>query len=102
MKNIRENCMAFFQNDEIKREIFNFVRPVVNIVYNEIYIYVWFICIYIVLLLVITLANLFILLKISGQKWFWSKEVINTIFEKENSIHDKKYGSFPMFPEYFV
>jgi len=64
MKNIRENCVAFFQNEEIKREIFNFVRPVVNIVYNEIYIYVWFICIYIVLLLVITLANLFLLLKL--------------------------------------
>ena len=64
MKNIKEYCVSFLQNEDIKREISNFTLPIVKIVYNEIYIYVWFICIYSVLLLIITLGNLFILLKI--------------------------------------
>ena len=63
MQNIKECCVSFLQNEDIKREIGHFVKPIVNTVYNEIYIYVWFICIYSVLLLVITLGNLFILLK---------------------------------------
>jgi hypothetical protein len=64
MKNIRENCFAFLNNDEFKREIRYFIHPIVNILYNEIYIYIWFICIYSVLLLVLTLGNLFLLLQI--------------------------------------
>ncbi len=64
MKNIRDYCVSFLQNEDIKREVNNFVLPIVKTVYNEIYIYIWFICIYCVLLLVITLGNLFILLKI--------------------------------------
>jgi hypothetical protein len=63
MQNIKEYFITFLRNEDIKREINQFVKPIVNTVYNEIYIYVWFICIYSVLLLVITLGNLFILLK---------------------------------------
>ena len=64
MKNIKESLISFIKNEDFKREVGHFVYPIVNIVYNEIYIYIWFICIYSVLLLVITLGNLFILLKI--------------------------------------
>jgi hypothetical protein len=64
MKNIKEYCVSFLQNEDVKREIGHFILPIVKMVYNEIYIYIWFICIYSVLLLVITLGNLFILLKI--------------------------------------
>jgi len=64
MKNIKQECMNMLQSDSIRQEISNFVRPIVKIVYNEIYIYVWFICIYSVLLLIITLANLFVLMKL--------------------------------------
>jgi hypothetical protein len=37
------------------------VKPIVNVVYNEIYIYVWFICIYNVFLIFIILTNLYYL-----------------------------------------
>ena len=53
MKNIRDTCIEFFKNEDIKRDI----------VYNEIYIYIWFICIYIIFITFIILANLFILLQ---------------------------------------
>jgi len=73
MKNIKEECINMLQTDSIRQEISNFVRPIVKIVYNEIYIYVWFICIYCVLLLVITLANLFVLMKIVySPAHFWA------------------------------
>lgn len=77
MKNIRDNCMAFFQNESIKREIFDFVRPIVKIVYNEIYLYVWFICIYSIFLILITLANMFLLLKILHKTNYFRSELPN-------------------------
>jgi hypothetical protein len=42
------------------------VKPIVNVVYNEIYIYVWFICIYNVFLIFIILTNLYYLYKLSN------------------------------------
>ena len=77
MKNLRDNCMAFFQNESIKREIFDFVRPIVKIVYNEIYLYVWFICIYSIFLILITLANMFLLFKILHKTNYFRSELPN-------------------------
>jgi hypothetical protein len=73
MNNIKDEMFEYLKKDHIRQEISNFVRPIVNIVYNEIYIYVWFICIYSVLLLVITLANLFVLMKIVYQPVIFSR-----------------------------
>lgn len=66
MKNIKDTCIDFFKNEDIKRDFREMFTPVVNIVYNELYIYIWFICIYIVFLTFIILANLFLLLKKTG------------------------------------
>ena len=66
MKNIRDTCLEFFKNEDIKRDFREMIKPIADIIYNEIYIYIWFICIYIVFLTFIILANLFLLLKKSG------------------------------------
>lgn len=63
MKNIRDTCIEFFKNEDIKRDFREMFKPMVDIVYNEIYIYIWFICIYIIFITFIILANLFILLQ---------------------------------------
>ena len=54
------------QNEEFKQEVAEFLKPVTIMVYNEIYIYVWFICLYSVLLMFISLGNMFILLKLGS------------------------------------
>jgi hypothetical protein len=77
MKNIKEECMNMLKSDGLRKEVSNFVRPIAKVVYNEIYIYVWFICIYSVLLLVITLANLFVLMKIAYAPILFRKIAIN-------------------------
>jgi len=55
---------TFFRKEDVKKLAKDIIKPVVNIIYDEIYPYVWFICIYNVFLIFITLANLFILLRI--------------------------------------
>ena len=64
MKNVRETCIQFFQNEDIKRDFKEILRPVVGIVYNEVYPYLWMICIYNVFLIFIIMANLFLLLRL--------------------------------------
>jgi len=64
MKNIKDTCIEFLKNEDIKRDFKEIIKPVVSIIYNEMYIYVWFICIYNVFLIFIILANLFLLLRL--------------------------------------
>lgn len=59
----KNTCFEFLKNEDIRREFNEVIRSIVNIVYNELYIYVWFICIYNVFLIFIILANLFLLLR---------------------------------------
>ena len=58
MKNIRETCIEFLQNEDIKKDVKAIIRPIVGIIYNEVYPYLWFLCIYNVFLIFIVLANL--------------------------------------------
>jgi len=64
MKNIKQTFIEFFNNEDMRRDITEMIKPIRESVYNEIYIYIWFICIYNVFLLFIIIANLILLLKI--------------------------------------
>jgi len=55
---------SFFRKEDIKKLSKEIIKPVVNIIYDEIYPYIWFICIYNVFLIFITLANLFLLVRL--------------------------------------
>ena len=72
MKNIRDTCIEFFQNEDIRKDVKEIIKPLGTMVYNEIYLYVWFICIYNVFLLFIILANLFLLIKLFQNKNIFS------------------------------
>ena len=61
---MKDFLCEFFQKEDIKRCMKDVVKPIVNIVYNEIYPYLWFICLYHVLLIFITLVNLILLTRI--------------------------------------
>jgi hypothetical protein len=62
MKSFRDTCIDFFQNEDIKNDLTRLLKSSVNVIYNEIYIYIWFICFYNVFLIFIILANLYLLL----------------------------------------
>ena len=68
MKNIRDTCIGFFKNEEICRDIREMLKPVVTIVYNELYLYIWAICLFNVFLIFIILVNLFLLIKMVNTK----------------------------------
>jgi len=62
MKNLRDTCIEFFKNEDLQKQVKEVIKPVGNMMYNEIYPYLWFICIYNVFLLFIILANLFLMI----------------------------------------
>jgi len=68
MKNIRDTCIEFFQNEDIRKDVKEIIKPLGTMVYNEIYLYIWFICVYNVFLLFFILANLFLLIKLIQHK----------------------------------
>jgi hypothetical protein len=68
MKNIADSFVDFFKNEDIKKNIKEILKPLVNILYNEIYIYIWFICIYNIFLILAILANLYLLIRLVQMK----------------------------------
>lgn len=64
MKNIKDTVIEFLKNENIKKELSEVIKPLGTLVYNEIYIYLWSICIFNVFLIFIILANLILLLKL--------------------------------------
>ena len=61
---MKDSMCDFFQKEDIKRCMKDVVKPIVHIVYNEIYPYLWFICLYHVFLIFVTLINLILLTRI--------------------------------------
>ena len=69
MKPFFDACIDFFKTEETRRSLKEcFVQPMVHIIYDEFYIYLWFICVYHVFLIFIILANLFLLLRLLSWK----------------------------------
>lgn len=64
----KSSYMDFFQKEDIKQYIKGIINPIVNIIYYEIYPYIWFICIYNVFLIFLTLANMILLIRIYKRK----------------------------------
>lgn len=64
MENI---VLDFFQNQEFDSYVKECIKPIVNMIYNEIYTYIWFVCFFNVFLIFIALANLIILLKLNNK-----------------------------------
>ena len=46
MKNIRDTCIEFFQNEDIRKDVKEMLKPFVQIIYNELYLYIWIIAVY--------------------------------------------------------
>lgn len=64
MKNFREAYTRFLQDEDIRKDIREMMRPLIQIMYNEAYLYLWLLCFYNLFLFVIVLAILIILIRI--------------------------------------
>lgn len=62
--NFTDVCLDFFRKEDVQRYAKDIVRPVVNVIYNQIYPYVWTICLYCVFLFFLTLVNLILLARV--------------------------------------
>jgi hypothetical protein len=51
------------KNDDVQKQIRQITGSVGAMVYNEIYIYIWFICIYNIFLLFIVVINLYLFIR---------------------------------------
>ena len=58
------NILKFMESSEFKKQAKDIVYPIGKMIYNEIYIYIWFICLYNVFLIFLVLANLFLLIRL--------------------------------------
>lgn len=64
-----DSCLSYLKTDESRRYLKeNIIHPVGQVIYNEWYIYLWLICIYLVFLIFIVLANLILLLSFLSKK----------------------------------
>ena len=62
-----DNITELFNNYEVHKYIKEIIHPIGQTVYNELYIYIWFICIYNVFLFIVVVMNLFLLLKLTSR-----------------------------------
>jgi len=64
MRSIKDSIIHFMQSEDIKRDLYSIIQPIYTNIYNEMYPYLWFICIYMVILTFIILANLILLVQV--------------------------------------
>jgi hypothetical protein len=68
MNIIRDTCIDFFKNEDIKKDMKEMMTPIFNLIYNEIYIYIWIIAIYNIFFLFILLGMFFLLVRLLQNK----------------------------------
>ena len=64
MASIKDSIIQYIQHEDTKKEFFSMIEPVYKNIYNEIYPYIWFVSIYMVILTFIILVNLVLLIRV--------------------------------------
>lgn len=64
---MRNVLVDFFKNEDIKRDVKDVIKPVVSFIYDEIYVYVWLICLYNVFFILVVLAILYLLIQLPNK-----------------------------------
>ena len=80
MKSLRESMVDFIHSEDLKKNIYSVIQPIYHNLYNELYPYLWFICIYMVILTFIILANLVLLVRVLNH--LGSFYISSTLHEK--------------------
>jgi hypothetical protein len=83
MKSFKETIHGYLQNEEVKTEMKNMLKPFGVIIYNEIYFYILLICVYCVLVFLFGLASIITMLNLSRQY-----KRIETLLEKNHLFNN--------------
>jgi len=67
MKLIKEKLLEFFKNEDMKQFAQTITKPITNYIYDEVYIYIWFFCIYHIFQIITIMFIIYLLLKIMNQ-----------------------------------
>jgi hypothetical protein len=72
----------WLKNEDIQRNFRKASGAVAAAVYNEVYIYIWFICVYNIFLLAVVVINLYFLIKIwsASSRGFISEKIVTNSF----------------------
>lgn len=65
----------WLKNEDIQRNFRKAGKAVGSAIYNDIYIYIWFICIYNIFLLIVVVINLYILIRL----WIGGYSVVESV-----------------------
>lgn len=69
MKNLRDTCIDFFKDENTKKDVREMMKPIFNMIYNEIYVYIWMIALYNIFFIFMILVMFFILLHIMKKQY---------------------------------
>lgn len=83
MKSLKETIHGYLQNEEVKTEMKNMLKPFGVIIYNEIYFYILLICVYCVLVFLFGLASIITMLNLTRQY-----KRIETLLEKNHLFNN--------------
>jgi len=67
MKSIRDSCIELLQSEDTRKNLREIIQPISNMIYNEMYPYIWLLCIYLVVVTFIILMNLLLLVRVLNQ-----------------------------------
>jgi hypothetical protein len=64
MKNLKDTCIDFFTDENLKKDVREMMKPIFSMIYNEMYIYIWIIAFYNLFIMIIILSMYIILRKL--------------------------------------
>jgi len=67
MKSIRDSCIELLVSEDTRKNLREIIQPISNMIYNEMYPYIWLLCIYLVVVTFIILMNLLLLVRVLNQ-----------------------------------
>ena len=64
MKSLKDRCIEFLKDKDIRNDIKEIITPLFDMIYNDMYVYIWLICVYNIFLIIIIVMNLYLSLRI--------------------------------------
>jgi len=77
MKSLKDRCIEFLKDKDIRNDMKEIITPLFDMIYNDMYVYIWLICIYNIFLIILIIINLYL-----------SHRIIN----KYDSLYISRYG----------
>ena len=60
MKSLKDRCVDFLKDKDIRNDMKEIITPLFDMIYNDTYVYIWLICIYNIFLIILIIINLYL------------------------------------------